>query len=320
MAIDTQDRLNFTIALTQTAHQIADQFCQKQSNFQKAEQVYFNTLAVYAVNYYLQCLGFETDWKHSDSWDDVMQSFLNVADLEVKNYGKLECRFVMPEQESVYVPEEVWEGRIGYVVVQLDESLEEAILLGFAPKVSTQELRCSELRSLDELPGYLSQFKPAPSTQAPVNLNQWLHNIFEVGWETVEAIFAPPQSELAFSARSLSSVATRVPEVPVHGVMRGKCIDFERDGEIEQLAVFVGLEPTASAAVDITVEVCPIGIQLYLPPELQVMVLDEQGKIVLQADAGNSESIEFQFSGELGEGFSVKVALENDSITETFII
>lgn len=319
MAIQAEDRLTFTIALTQTAHQVADKFCQKQSNFQKAEQVYLNTLAVYAVNYHLQCLGFETDWENRDSWDGVMQSFLNIADLEVRNYGKLECRPVLPDQESLYVPEEVWEERIGYIVVQLDESLEQATLLGFAPKVSTQDLSLSELRSLHELPGYLNQFKLAQSVKPQVNLSQWLHNIFEVGWETVEAIFAPP-SELAFSARSLPSVATRVPEVPVHGVMRGKCIDFERNGEIEQLAVFVGLTPTLSSAVDITVEVCPIGIQFYLPPELRVMVLDEQGKAILQADAGNSESIEFQFSGEPGEGFSVKVALEDVSITETFII
>lgn len=320
MAIQTEDRLNFTIALTQTAHQLADQFCQKQSNFQKAEQVYLNTLAVYAVNYHLQCLKFETDWENSDSWDGVMQSFLNVADLEVKNYGKLECRPILPDVGGVYVPEEVWEGRIGYIVVQLDESLEEATLLGFAPKVSTQELSLSQLRSLNELPGYLSQFQPVQSVKPQVNLSQWLHNIFEGGWETVEAIFTPPQSELAFSIRSLSSVTTRVPEVPVNGVMRGKCIDFERNGEIEQLAVFVGLTPTSSSALDITVEVCPIGIQLYLPPELRVMVLDEQEKAVLQADAGNSESIEFQFSGEPGERFSVKVALDDTSITETFLI
>jgi hypothetical protein len=50
------------------------------------------------------------------------------------------------------------------------------------------------------------------------------------------------------------------------------------------------------------------------------MVLDEQGKSVLQAEAGNSESIEFQFSGEPGESFSVKVALGDFSITEEFLL
>jgi hypothetical protein len=50
------------------------------------------------------------------------------------------------------------------------------------------------------------------------------------------------------------------------------------------------------------------------------MVLDEQGKSVLQAEAGNSEGLEFQFRGEPGESFSVKVTLGNLSITQEFLI
>lgn len=320
MTIQTEDRLTLTIPLAQPAHQLAERFCQDQSNIEKAEQVYLNTLAVYAVNYHLQCLGFETDWKRSDSWDSMMQTFLNVADLEVKHYGKLECRPMLPDADRVYIPEEVWEKRIGYIVVQLDDALKEATLLGFTATVSTQEFPVDELRSLDELPEYLSQFKQVQPIKESVNLNQWLYNIFEAGWETVEAIFAPPQSELAFSSRSLSSLATTLLEIPVNGVKRGKCIDLERDGQIEQLAVFMGLTPIPSSKLDITVEVCPIGGQPYLPPELQVMVLDEQGKTVLQANAGNSESMEFQFSGEPGESFSVKFVLSDSSITENFLI
>ncbi len=320
MVINTKEALNFTVSLLKPAHQLAEKFCQHQSNIQKAEQVYLNTLAVYAVNYHLQCLGFETDWTQSDSWDSIMQTFLDVADLEVKNYGKLECRPVLPDAEVVYVPQEVWEGRIGYVAVQLDESLKEATLLGFAETVSTQELALSELRSLEELPDYLSQFKQPQAVRERVNLSQWLHSIFEVDWETIEAIFAPPQAELAFNTRSQSPVRTSPPSIPTNGVKRGKRLDLEWLGRREQVAVFVGLTPRLSSQLDISVEVCPIGARPYLPRELQIMVLDEQGKSVLQAEAGNSESIEFQFSGEPGESFSVKVTLGNLSITQEFLI
>jgi hypothetical protein len=268
----------------------------------------------------MQCLGFETDWTQSDSWDSIMQTFLDVADLEVKNYGKLECRPVLPDAEVIYVPQEVWEGRIGYVAVQLDESLKEATLLGFAETVSTQELALSELRSLEELPDYLSQFKQPQAVRERVNLSQWLHSIFEVDWETIEAIFAPPQAELAFNTRSQSPVRTSPPSIPTNGVKRGKRLDLEWLGRREQVAVFVGLTPRLSSQLDISVEVCPIGARPYLPRELQIMVLDEQGKSVLQAEAGNSESIEFQFSGEPGESFSVKVTLGNLSITQEFLI
>lgn len=173
--------------LTRSAHQLAERFCQYQSNLQKSEQVYLNTLAVYAVNYHLQCLGFETDWERSDSWDSMMQTFINVADLEVKNYGKLECRSTLPDAEVVCIPEEVWDERIGYIVVQLDDALKEATLLGFTETVSTQEYPVNELRSLDELPEYLSHFKRVQPIKEQVNLSQWLHNIFEVGWETADS-------------------------------------------------------------------------------------------------------------------------------------
>jgi hypothetical protein len=267
MTINTKEALTFTVSLLKPAHQLAEKFCQHQSNLQKAEQVYLNTLAVYAVNYHLQCLGFETDWTHSDSWDSMMQTFLDVADLEVKNYGKLECRPVLPDAEVVYVPQEVWEGRIGYVAVQLDESLEEATLLGFAETASTQELALSELRSLEELPEYLSQFKQSQPIEERVNLSQWLRDIFEAGWETIEAIFAPPQAELAFNTRSQPPVRTSTwcPEAArflVNGVKRGKRLDLERLGGREQVAVFVGLTPTLSPQLDITVEVCPLVVNL----------------------------------------------------------
>jgi hypothetical protein len=321
MTIHTKEASNFTVSLLKPAHQLADKFCQHQSNLQKAEQVYLNTLAVYAVNYHLQCLGFETNWTHSDSWDSMMQTFLDVADLEVKNYGKLECRPVLPDAEVIYVPQEVWEGRIGYVAVQLDESLEEARLLGFAETVSTQELALCELHSLEELPDYLSKFNRAQSVREQVNLSQWLHSIFEVGWETIEAIFPPPQAELAFNIRSRFPVKASPPSIPVNGVKRGKRLDLERLGRREQVAVFVGLTPSVSSQLDISVEVCTIGARPYLPRDLQIMVLNEQGKAVLQAAAGkNSEGIEFQFRGELGESFSVKVTLDEVSITEKFLI
>ncbi|GAB4186850.1 MAG: hypothetical protein Fur006_26400 [Coleofasciculaceae cyanobacterium] len=320
MKIQTKESSTFTVLLARPAHEMAETFCQHQSNLQKAEQVYLNTLAVYAVNYYLQCLGFETDWKTSDSWDAIAQTFLDVADLSVKNYGKLECRPVQPDTEVVYIPEEVWEERIGYIAVQLDELLQEATLLGFTAIVSTCEVALRELRSLDELPEYLSQFQSVQPVKESVNLSQWLHNIFEVGWETVEAIFAPPQTELAFNIRSLPLVKASTPEIPINGIKRGKRLDVERQGESQQVAVVVGLTPTSLSGRDITVEVYPLGAQPYLPAQLQVMVLDEQGKSVLQAEAGSSESIEFQFSGEPGEGFSVKLALGDFSITETFFI
>jgi hypothetical protein len=172
----------FTVPLALEAHSQAEQFRRSQSEPHKAKQVYLNTLAVYAVNSYLQGRGFETDLDKSASYDPVMQMLMDTADLVVKNRGKLECRPVLPDADNLCIPAEVWEERIGYVAVQLHESLREATLLGFVEKVSRSELPLSRLRSLEALPGYLNKIKPL------VNLSQWFENVFEAGWQAVEAL------------------------------------------------------------------------------------------------------------------------------------
>jgi hypothetical protein len=55
----------FTVPLALEAHSRAEEFRRYQSNPGKAKQVYLNTLAVYAVHVYLQCRGFETDWREA---------------------------------------------------------------------------------------------------------------------------------------------------------------------------------------------------------------------------------------------------------------
>jgi hypothetical protein len=70
----------------------------------------------------------------------------------------------------------------------------------------------------------------------------------------------------------------------------------------------------------ISVEVYPIGGQTYLPEALQLMVLDEKGEAVMQAQARSTKNIQLKFNGEPGERFGVKVALGDVSIAEPFLI
>ncbi len=151
--------LSLSVPLGLAAHAQAEQFRGHQSDRRKAKQVYLNSLAVYAVNACLQFRGFETDLSNSASWEPLMQTLMDVADLSVKNQGKLECRPVLPGEEAVWVPAEVWSERIGYVVVQLDQSLRKATVLGFVEKVEAQELPLSQLRSPEALLEHLSLAK-----------------------------------------------------------------------------------------------------------------------------------------------------------------
>jgi len=319
--IITTDCLTFTVPLTLKAHHRAQGFHSQQSNLEQAKRVYLNTLAVYAVNFYLRCLGIETDLEASDSWNPVMQILANTADLVIKDQGKLECRPVLPGEEVCRLPPEVCSNRIGYVAVQLNQQLTEAKLLGFIPTVAAEAISISKLRSLEEL---LERLNP----QELVPLSRWLQNAFAPGWEAIETLLFPPQEELAFDFRSGSQAihfrnhtypTTNVSQnSAIVGVKRGKLLHLERFGE--QVALLVGLVPQAAPTMDISVEVYPTGGQTYLPRELQLMVLDQKGEAVMQAQARSTKSIQLEFSGEPGEHFSVKVALGDVSITEPFLI
>jgi hypothetical protein len=291
----------FTVPLALEAHSRAEQFRGYQSNPDKDKLVYLNTLAVYAVNVYLQCRGFETDLEESTSWNPVMQMLMDVADLVVRNRGKLECRPVLPDAEVVGIPAEVWEERIGYVVVQLNESLREATVMGFVEKVAKSELPLSQLRSLEELPRYLNKIKPL------VNLSQWFENIFEVGWQAVETLLGTEPTDLAFSFRNAPCMR------------RCKLIELGTPSQL--VAVIVAITGESEQEIDIIVEAQPPQGQTYLPSNLQLIVLDEDGEAVIDAHArSDNRTIQLEFGGEPGDRFSVKVALGDVSVTENFVI
>lgn len=301
------------VSLAWSAHVKAEYFRRQQSNPRKAQQVYLNTLAVYAVNFYLQCLGWETDLEASDSWNPLMQRLMDVADIEIPKLGKLECRPVLPDSQLCYIPPSVRDERIGYVAVQLSASLKEATLLGFASQVTSEKLPLGELRSLEDFPTYLHQIGQPKNL---VKLSQWLQDIFDAEWERIDALLEP--QELAFRFRNAYPIRAITPEKPTDEVERGKMLGLGRAGE--QVALFVGLKPTQSPEMHISVEVYPINGQTYLPQDLQLMVLDERGEAVMQAHARSTKNIQLKFSGEPGERFGIKVALGDVSITEPFLI
>ncbi|WP_250126490.1 DUF1822 family protein [Chroococcidiopsis sp. CCMEE 29] len=131
-------------------------------NHTRAERVYLNTLAVSAVDAFLHRLEIETALADSNSQEVVCQVLMDVADLEIPNLGQLECRPVLPGADAVSIPPEVWSERIGYVAVQLDDSLQEATLLGFTTTVpDSGELPLAQLQPITLLPAYIQQIRQA---------------------------------------------------------------------------------------------------------------------------------------------------------------
>ncbi|MBR8836067.1 MAG: DUF1822 family protein [Stigonema ocellatum SAG 48.90 = DSM 106950] len=320
MMKNTSESLTFTVPISLEAHSVAEQFRRKHGNPQKAKQVYLNILALSAVKFYLRCMGVETNWSVCASWNPVMQTVMDVADLEVMGLGKLECRPVLPDEKVVHIPPEVWSDRIGYVAVQFDPSLQEATLLGFSKTAGSGELDVSQLRSLEELILLLEETQLIASVQKPTHLSQWLTNIVEAGWQTVELLLGPQQPKLAFRFRSTEHTLAQNPENSTFPVQKCKILDLGQQSASGQVALLVGLMPVSEQEINIFVKVCPVSGQKYLPEELELMILDDLGKAVMQATARSTKSIQLNFSSEIGENFRVKVAVGNISFTEVFVV
>jgi hypothetical protein len=150
---------HLTFKLNGNYHQIARQFATQQDISEKAKKVYLNTLAVCTVKTFIEELSFETILEKSFSWDPIVRCFEDVADLVVSELGRVECLFVIGEEDSVTLPKKVRQGRIAYIVVRFQEVLNEAQLLGFYPcpdqQVNSETIKVSELEPIEALIDYL---------------------------------------------------------------------------------------------------------------------------------------------------------------------
>jgi len=302
-----------TLPISQIARMTAQQFANQQPTPEKAEQVRLNTLAVWVVNDYLQMMDIPTNLQASDSWNPVIRLCANVADLEIPSVGRLECRPVRLHQQTCNIPPETWEERVGYLVVQFDESLQEAKLLGFIPRVIDERLPLTQLQPLEALIDHLA----APF----VNLSQWFAGIFETGWQTIESLWNLPELRPAYAFRSIETVEKNAPNQPESVTRRAKLIDLGIQIFNQPVILMVEITPETDQQTSIRLQLHATGSQIYLPPGVQLTVLDGSGEVFLEAQARKLDNyIQLQFRGTPTEQFSVKVTLNDTSITEHFMI
>ncbi len=125
------------------------------------KQIYLNSLAIYTVNSYLQWLGYDSNL-NGDFANPLLRCRLNLADLMITGIGNLECRYLWENETSLIIPNEVTENRIGYILVQFSETLNQGKLLGFTADLNdNQTISISELKSLDDLIDYLDRLETA---------------------------------------------------------------------------------------------------------------------------------------------------------------
>ena len=320
---DEIEEFALPLPIGQAATQTAQQFASQQPSPEKADQIRLNTLAVWVVNDYLQLMGIDTDLTAGDSWNPVVRLCADVADLEVVGVGRLECRPVTASQPTCAIPLEVWQDRIGYVVVQIDEAQQEAKILGFTLMPAVQ-VSLNHLRSPEDLLDRLYDLKQAAapsSTTASVSLSQWLSGMFEAGWQSVESLLNPPQLAVQFRNAPTATPASDQPAIQRAKLIRLTDAATDESTIVLTLAVTpASSEPTSGLETDIRLQAHPLN-QPYLPAGLQLQVLDQTGDVYLAATAREADSyLQLEFSGQLGESFSVQVQLAETQVTEHFVI
>ena len=314
------DDFALTLPISQSARITAQQFANQQPNPEKAEQVRLNTLAVWVVNDYLEMMDIPTDLQASDSWNCVMRLCGNIADLEVPSVGRLECRPVQEHQQICSIPPETWEERVGYLVVQFDESLQEARLLGFMPSVATETLPLEQLQPLEAFIDHLSQLRQSPVSSL-VNLSQWFAGIFETGWQTIESLWNLPELRPAYAFRSIETLELNTLNGPESITKRAKLIDLGIQILNQPVMLIVEITLEEDQQTSIRLQLHATGNQIYLPPGVHLTVLDSSGAVFLNAQSRKLDNyIQLQFRGEPTEQFSVRVAINDISITEYFRI
>jgi hypothetical protein len=159
-------------------------------------QVQLDSLALYAADWYLQCLQFDT--KHEDRQDWWIQYLSESTPLEVVGIGKIECIGITGEPLTVNVSEDLADDRIGYLFVKLNESLTSAEILGFIPKYS-ETVKLDRLHSTDELIDYLSNLETQTVsaiehsiTASIIKLSDWAQGIFDGIWQDSNGNYLTP--------------------------------------------------------------------------------------------------------------------------------
>ncbi len=307
----------FKVVLSQLAHSQAQKFYDFQENSHKAKQVYLNTLAIYAVNYYLNCLGFETDIIAGDSWNPVMQTLIDSADLVVKDRGKIECRPVLPNAKSCYIPSEAWSERIAYIAVQFNRKLTEATLLGSLRKVNNESVPIEQFYPIDELIGYILQ----PHSQV-IHLRQWFDKIFEFDWQTLDN-FIDNDTQKWASIREGNVSSGRGKSLEIEGknsIAGAKLIDLGMQLGKQAVFLVMTIIPEEEDKLGVQIQLYPLVEQSYLPPNIKLTLLSETGESLANVDSrlyDNFIQLPY-FKGKVGESFAIKIALNDESIVENF--
>lgn len=296
------ERLTFTVPLSGADFKLAQKFSCEQKDADKSKQVFLNTLAVLAVNFYCQCLKVETNLEESTIGHYNRRILMDSADLKIDVLGKLECRPVLPNENICYVPSEVWSDRVGYVVVEIDEEAKKAILFGFVEQIETNELPLAQLPDIDNLVDLLLLAKN----------KQFLERIFAKNWNEDESAKILKDKQESFVCLDNPALPT-IDKSITSPLYKAKYITLKR----RTFILFVRITPTKEGKFQLLVEVESDRGE-KIPSDLNLKLLSLSDQTLKANPTKGDHYISLEYTLQLGESFQIQVKRAEESHTEQF--
>ncbi|MFB2891596.1 DUF1822 family protein [Aerosakkonemataceae cyanobacterium BLCC-F50] len=146
-----------------------------------------------------------------------------------------------------------------------------------------------------------------------VNLSE---HIFHQLWLSLDELVQALNLNFALVRSRSGDAENRPPEIS-----RGRIIDLGIQLAGHPVALIVHFTNESENKRNILLQLHPGASYPYLPPDVELIVLDDTGGVFLEARSRKADNwIQLEFRGEPGEKFSVKVALGDASIVENFVI
>ncbi|NES18363.1 MAG: DUF1822 family protein [Symploca sp. SIO3E6] len=120
------------------------------------------------------------------------------------------------------------------------------------------------------------------------------------------------------AALSLGQIAASHPQA---GMRRVKLIDLGVQLENKQVALVVTMTPQGEKGTNVHLRVYAAGEQTYLPPNLQLIVLNEKGETFLEVQSRSADNwMQLELNGEGEDSFIVKLVLGGASFSKEFVL
>ncbi|MEB3277599.1 MAG: DUF1822 family protein [Lyngbya sp.] len=145
--------------------------------------------------------------------------------------------------------------------------------------------------------------------QGAIDLSRWLENLFETGWQSIEALFPQRESNAVIFRRTAQREVQRIKQISIGNLETSNLV-----------VLLVGLSPETDGRLGVRIQLHPQPNNLYLPAYTRLTLRSESGEVLREVVARTQDNyIQIpRFKCPPGYRFSIEIAWEDTSVTEYF--